>query len=79
MAADVLELVLEYRIANGQPIPAPGRHIEGEGVYMVAAFPSGTDLERIKAMKDEDIDFTDIPRADETFFDEAILWPDRKK
>jgi hypothetical protein len=46
---------------------------------MVAAFPSGTDLERIKAMKDEDIDFTDSPELDETFFDEAILWPDRKK
>lgn len=40
---------------------------------------SKTDWERIKAMKDEDIDLTESPELDRTFFDEAVLWPAQKK
>ncbi len=35
---------------------------------------SETDWERIKAMKDEDIDLTESPELDGTFFDEAVVW-----
>lgn len=34
---------------------------------------SETDWERVKNMKDEDIDFSDIPRLSEDFFAKAII------
>ena len=40
---------------------------------------SRTDWGRLKAMKDEDIDTSDIPELDEDFFKKAVLWPGRKK
>ena len=40
---------------------------------------SRTDWERIKAMKDEEIDLTDSPELDATFFQEAVPWPTHKK
>ena len=40
---------------------------------------SKTDWERIKSMKDKDIDFSDIPELDDDFFEEAILWSGKKK
>jgi len=40
---------------------------------------SSTDLERIDAMRDEDIDTSDIPPLDEEFFKKAtIRMPERK-
>lgn len=40
---------------------------------------SGTDLQRIDAMRDEDIDTLDIPSLDEEFFKRAtIRMPERK-
>ena len=40
---------------------------------------SGTDLQRIDAMRDEDIDTSDIPPLDEEFFKKAtIRMPERK-
>ncbi len=41
--------------------------------------PSKTDWERIKAMSDEDIDYSDIPPLDEEFWKNAILWPREKQ
>jgi len=41
--------------------------------------PSRTDLAKIKAMKDRDIDFSDAPELDDDFFTEAKLWPGKKK
>ena len=38
-----------------------------------------TDWKRIEAMKDEEIDLTDSPELDATFFQEAVLWPGHKK
>jgi uncharacterized protein (DUF4415 family) len=40
---------------------------------------SKTDWDRINAMKDEDIDLADSPELDQTFFDEAVVWPGQKK
>jgi uncharacterized protein (DUF4415 family) len=40
---------------------------------------SKTDWARIDAMRDEDIDFSDIPKAGPDFFADAILWPGLKK
>jgi uncharacterized protein (DUF4415 family) len=40
---------------------------------------SKTDWDRIKTMKDEDIDYTDIPALDKKFFADAIIWKPRKK
>ena len=41
--------------------------------------PSETDLERLDAMLDEDIDTSDIPPLDEDFFSRATLrLPERK-
>ena len=40
---------------------------------------SRTDWEKIKAMKDSDIDFSDAPELDDEFFTEAKLWPGKKK
>ncbi len=40
---------------------------------------SRTDWKRIDAMKDEDIDYSDIPPLDVSFFKEAVLWPGHKR
>jgi len=40
---------------------------------------SRTDWERIKGMKDEEIDLTDSPELDDAFFREAVPWPVQKK
>ena len=41
---------------------------------------SGTDFKALETMKDQDIDFSDIPPLDNTFFDDATLrLPRRKK
>lgn len=40
---------------------------------------SRTDWARIDAMRDEDIDFSDIPEQGPEFFAKAILWPGPKK
>jgi uncharacterized protein (DUF4415 family) len=41
--------------------------------------PSKTDWKRIDAMRDEDIDYSDIPKLGPDFFKHAILWPGPKK
>jgi len=38
-----------------------------------------TDWKRIDAMRDEDIDFSDIPEQGPDFFTNAILWPGPKQ
>jgi uncharacterized protein (DUF4415 family) len=40
---------------------------------------SRTDWKRVDAMRDEDIDFSDIPELGPDFFANAILWPGPKK
>ena len=40
---------------------------------------SRTDWKRIDALRDEDIDFSDIPKLGPEFFANAILWPGPKK
>lgn len=40
---------------------------------------SRTDWARIDAMRDEDIDFSDIPEMGHDFFKNAIIWPGPKK
>jgi uncharacterized protein (DUF4415 family) len=40
---------------------------------------SRTDWKRIDAMRDEDIDFFDIPKLGPDFFKNAIIWPGPKK
>lgn len=40
---------------------------------------SRTDWERIKAMKDENIDLSESPELDADFFKEAVAWPAQKK
>jgi uncharacterized protein (DUF4415 family) len=40
---------------------------------------SKTNWEKIKAMKDSEINLSDIPELDDDFFTEAKLWPGRKK
>jgi uncharacterized protein (DUF4415 family) len=40
---------------------------------------SRTDWERIDALRDEDIDYSDIPKQGSDFFANAILWPGPKK
>jgi uncharacterized protein (DUF4415 family) len=40
---------------------------------------SKTDLARIKSMKDRDIDFSDIPELTDDLFEEAVIWPGKKK
>lgn len=40
---------------------------------------SRTDWKRIDAMRDEDIDYSDIPKLGPDFFKNAILWPGPKK
>jgi len=38
-----------------------------------------TDWKRIDAMRDEDIDYSDIPKQGPDFFANAIIWPGPKK
>ncbi|MGO9272795.1 MAG: BrnA antitoxin family protein [Terriglobia bacterium] len=40
---------------------------------------SRTDWNRIEAIKDEDIDFSDIPEQGGEFFKHAVLWPGTKR
>ncbi len=40
---------------------------------------SQTDWARIDALRDEDIDYSDIPKLGPEFFQEAIWWPGTKK
>jgi uncharacterized protein (DUF4415 family) len=40
---------------------------------------SRTDWKRIDTMRDEDIDYSDIPRQGADFFKNAILWPGPKE
>lgn len=40
---------------------------------------SRTDWKRVKAMQDEEIDLTDSPELDASFFKEAVPWPVHKK
>ena len=40
---------------------------------------SRTDWKRIDAMRDEDIDYSDIPKQGPDFFANAILWPGPKE
>jgi uncharacterized protein (DUF4415 family) len=40
---------------------------------------SKTDWERVKAMKDREIDYSDIPPLEENFFKKAVVWPGKKK
>ena len=40
---------------------------------------SKTDSDRIKAMRNGDIDYSDIPQLDDNFFANAIIWKPRKK
>jgi uncharacterized protein (DUF4415 family) len=40
---------------------------------------SSTDWERIKKMKDQEIDVSENPELDEAFFKEAIWWPGPKQ
>lgn len=40
---------------------------------------SRTDWKRIDSMRDEDIDYSDIPKMGADFFANAILWPGPKK
>lgn len=40
---------------------------------------SKTDWDRVKAMKDEDINTSDVPELRADFFKKAVLWPGTKK
>lgn len=40
---------------------------------------SKTDWERIEAMRDEDIDLTESPELDDTFFKEAVASPAQER
>ncbi len=40
---------------------------------------SGTDWKRVDALRDEDIDFSDMPELGPDFFARAIIWPGKKK
>jgi uncharacterized protein (DUF4415 family) len=39
---------------------------------------SKTDWKRIDSMRDEEIDFSDIPKLGPDFFAQAVPWPERK-
>jgi uncharacterized protein (DUF4415 family) len=41
--------------------------------------PSGTDWKRVDALRDEEINFSDIPKLGPDFFANAILWPGPKR
>lgn len=34
-AAEVLSLIVEHRTERGQPVPEPGRRIDGQNIFMV--------------------------------------------
>lgn len=40
---------------------------------------SRTDLDRVKAMKESEIDYSEIPPLEEGFFKKAVVWPGPKK
>jgi uncharacterized protein (DUF4415 family) len=40
---------------------------------------STTDWKRIDSLRDEDIDYSDIPKQGADFFAKAIIWPGPKK
>jgi uncharacterized protein (DUF4415 family) len=40
---------------------------------------SKTDWKQLDALKDEDIDYSDIPKQGRDFFGEAVLWPGPKQ
>jgi uncharacterized protein (DUF4415 family) len=40
---------------------------------------SRTDWKRVDALRDQDIDFSDIPKQEADFFAQAIVWPGPKK
>ena len=40
---------------------------------------SKTDWERLRAMRDEDVDTSEIPELDKDFFKKAVIWPGTKK
>lgn len=40
---------------------------------------SKTDWDKVKAMKDAEIDYSDIPQLDKDFFKKAVIWPGTKK
>jgi uncharacterized protein (DUF4415 family) len=40
---------------------------------------SKTDWKRVDSLRDQDIDFSDIPKQGEDFFAHAIIWPGPKK
>jgi uncharacterized protein (DUF4415 family) len=40
---------------------------------------SKTDWARLRALKDKDIDTSDIPELTDDFFKKAVLWPGTKK
>jgi uncharacterized protein (DUF4415 family) len=40
---------------------------------------SKTGWARVKAMKDSEIDYSDISPLDKKFFERAVLWPGTKK
>ena len=40
---------------------------------------SKTDWARVKAMKDSEIDYSDISQLDKDFLKKAVLWPGTKK
>ncbi len=40
---------------------------------------SRTDWKRVDALRDEDIDFSDMPELGTEFFARAIIWPGPKK
>ena len=46
----------------------------------VSKKPIKSDLARIDAMRDEDIDYSDIPELDDEFFEQAeVVFPPKKK
>ncbi len=40
---------------------------------------SKTNWDKVKAMKDAEIDYSDIPELDKDFFKKAVIWPGTKK
>ena len=40
---------------------------------------SRTDWDKIDAMSDDEIDYSDIPELTDDFFKKAVLWPGNKK